>query len=66
MTIVDNYKLLNKAVKFLRDDNLVWSADFDAIRKPLSDWLADEMRYSMYAADKAVLVASALMEDKDA
>ena len=30
---------MHDALKLLRDDNLVWSEEFDAIRKPLADLL---------------------------
>jgi len=30
-------KKAEDAVKFLRDDNLVWSADFDAVRHKIAD-----------------------------
>lgn len=30
-------KKAEDAIKFLRDDNLVWSADFDAVRHKIAD-----------------------------
>lgn len=34
--------LVNQAVGLLQDKNLVWSADFEAIREPLARWLNSE------------------------
>ncbi len=40
-------------IKILRDDNLVWSADFDAIRLPLADLLVS-MVVALNAASELV------------
>lgn len=61
--LVSNYKILAEAVNVLRDENLVWSSDFDSIREPLADWLANEMKFSLYAADKALAIAKAVVKD---
>lgn len=34
-------KTAEQAVKFLRDDNLVWSADFDAVRHKIADIIVE-------------------------
>jgi hypothetical protein len=41
------------AVAMLRDDNLVWSADFDAVRLPLAD-LIESMIVVVDAAEEMV------------
>ena len=61
--VANNYKILAEAVNVLSDDNLVWSDDFEAIRKPLAVWLRDEMKHSLYAADKALEIAKAVLKD---
>jgi hypothetical protein len=40
-------------IEILRDDNLVWSADFDAIRLPLADLLVS-MVVALNAASEMV------------
>lgn len=40
-------------IDILRDDNLVWSADFDAIRLPLADLLVS-MVVALNAASEVV------------
>ena len=62
-SVVSNYKILAKAVEVLADENLVWSDDFESIREPLAVWLRDEMRHSLYAADKAIDIAKAVIRD---
>jgi len=42
-------------IDLLRDDNLVWSADFDAIRLPLADLLLS-MVVALNAASEMVAV----------
>jgi hypothetical protein len=34
-------KTAEEAVKFLRNDNLVWSADFDAVRHKIADIIVE-------------------------
>jgi hypothetical protein len=40
-------------IEILRDDNLVWSADFDAVRLPLADLLVS-MVVALNAASELV------------
>lgn len=45
-------------VKILRDDNLVWSADFDAIRLPLADLIVSMASALNAASDVVAAVGS--------
>lgn len=45
-------------VEILRDDNLVWSADFDAIRLPLADLIVSMASALNAASDVVAAVGS--------
>lgn len=45
-------------VKILRDDHLVWSADFDAIRLPLADLIVSMASALNAASDVVAAVGS--------
>lgn len=56
------YDDLKHASELLRDDNLVWSEDFEAIRRPLAAWLGTQKYYGIHADPNAREVAARLLE----
>jgi len=60
-----NYYLLSEAVHLLDDKNLVWSSDFELIRKPLSAWLASEARHAWKSNKNALKIAKILTAGQD-
>lgn len=59
---MSNYKQLAAASQLLADDNLVWDADLEQIRKHLSAWLLDEARSANYASIHALKLAKQLIK----
>lgn len=57
------YKLLSEAADLLSDKNLVWSEDFEAIRKPLAAWVTNEARQAQVADPNAIKLAKALTRE---
>lgn len=57
---LSNATELHAAARLLGDDNLVWSEDFDYIRKDLAAWLTDEARKGNHASIYALKVAKEL------
>jgi hypothetical protein len=45
---------LSQAVRLLRDESLVWSADFEAVRRPLADLLTLLEQSPSHLFDEAV------------
>jgi hypothetical protein len=60
---LSNYKLLKAAIDLLDDDNLVWSADFECIRKHLSAMLTDQARVANHASVHALRLAKELTRE---
>ncbi len=58
-----NYKLLSEAANLLSDRNLIWSEDFEAIRKPLAAWMTNEVRNAQVADPNAIKLAKALTRE---
>lgn len=58
------YSDLNLAAQFLRDENLVWSRDFDNIRKPLAAWLGAEKMRGIHADPNAREIARQLLNEE--
>jgi hypothetical protein len=58
-----NYKLLSEAANLLSDRNLIWSEDFEAIRKPLAAWVTNEVRNARVADPNAIKLAKALTRE---
>lgn len=57
---MSNYQQLSAAANLLADNNLVWDADLETIRKHLAAWLLDEARSANYASIHALKLAKAL------
>jgi hypothetical protein len=57
---------IEKAIKLLKDDNLVWSNDFNQIRKPLAELLdvATQWEYHHIESQLDTLLDSLLSEKK--
>lgn len=68
-TILKDFQLLTAAANILLDDNLVWSDDFEQIRKDLGKWLIFEAgsAYSLERAitPQAVTIAEQLTKDEN-
>lgn len=62
---LSNSKQITAAVKLLKDTNLVWSADFEAVRSPLATWLQDEARKGNHASPYALQIAKNLLFDAE-
>jgi hypothetical protein len=65
---MNNYNTLINASYLLDDENLVWSDDFEQIRKELSKWLIYEAACS-YSLDRnpvvqALSIATQLLKDE--
>jgi hypothetical protein len=63
-----DFNLLTAACNFLLDDSLVWSDDFEQIRKDLAKWLLFEAG-SSYSLDRepsvqSVSIANTLLGDE--
>ena len=64
-----DWELLTAASTLLLDDSLVWSEDFEQVRKNLGKWLIFEA-VSAYSLERqvtpqAVAIAEQLTKDKD-
>jgi|TARA_R110000803_G_scaffold75132_1_gene139458 hypothetical protein len=58
-----DYTTVSQAIMVLEDD-LLWSSDFEAIRKPLTHWLKSEM-ILLPPSIFAVQMADALLVDEN-
>jgi hypothetical protein len=56
---------IDKAIRLLRDDNLVWDEDFEAIRQPLANLLdtATQFEYR-HIEDQIDAIVSVLMKEE--
>ena len=54
---MSNNQELRAAAELINDDNLVWDADFEGIRKDLAAWLLDEARKGNHANPFALTIA---------
>lgn len=56
------YADLKHASDLLRDDNLIWDSDFEAIRRPLAAWLGTQKYYGINADPNAREIAARILE----
>lgn len=57
--------LVKQALGLLNDKNLIWSADFDAIRQPLADYLKSETILRSPSPFAVHLADALLVEEND-
>ena len=65
LTIFSNRRdraTLLTAAEFLRDRNLVWSQDFEAIRIDLASWLSSEADFQTAHRPHAVRLANEILD----
>ena len=65
LTIFSNRRdraTLITAAQLLRDRNLVWSSDFDAIRIDLASWMSSEADFMTAHRPMAVRVANQIID----
>ena len=58
-------KKLMRAANLLLDDQLVWSADMERIRKPLGAWLHYQAELREYSDQLAHKIADNLLDEDD-
>lgn len=59
-----HYAMFKTAVAILEDKNLVWSSDFETIRRPLARWLKYQTSLGHNADPTAIEIAENLTNDE--